>query len=159
MAIFCAAIPVGSALGYVIGGAVGAHFGWRWAFYVVAPAGFDSWVALLSRNAIRASRSHHLVQKSPRRGLSDYLKLFQTRSYLVNCIAQTLMTFAAGGLGYLDVGVFELSQSEPGSCEDHLRIDNRGRGTDLDVAWWSGRRQTAPAFSWVLFLGFWESEC
>jgi len=32
--------------------------------------------------------------------MSDYLKLFRTRSYLINCIAQTLMTFAAGGLGY-----------------------------------------------------------
>src|SRR5438093_6449246 len=39
MAIFCAAIPVGSALGYVIGGSIGAHLGWRWAFYLVAPPG------------------------------------------------------------------------------------------------------------------------
>src|SRR4029077_7120925 len=39
MAIFCSAIPVGSALGYVIGGLIGAHFGWRWAFYLVAPPG------------------------------------------------------------------------------------------------------------------------
>src|SRR5436305_8384763 len=39
MAIFCAAIPVGSALGYVIGGVIGAHLGWRWAFYLVAPPG------------------------------------------------------------------------------------------------------------------------
>src|SRR5580704_18212516 len=40
MAIFCAAIPVGSALGYVIGAAVfGAHLDWRWAFYMVAPPG------------------------------------------------------------------------------------------------------------------------
>src|ERR1044071_1277171 len=30
MAIFYAAIPVGSALGYVIGGLVGSHLGWRW---------------------------------------------------------------------------------------------------------------------------------
>ena len=37
--IFCAAIPVGSALGYVIGGLIGAHLGWRWAFYLVAPPG------------------------------------------------------------------------------------------------------------------------
>src|SRR5947199_386187 len=39
MAVFYTAIPVGSALGYVIGGLVGAHLGWRWAFYVVAPPG------------------------------------------------------------------------------------------------------------------------
>jgi len=39
MAIFYTAIPVGSALGYVIGGLVGAHLGWRWAFYLVTPPG------------------------------------------------------------------------------------------------------------------------
>src|SRR5215470_3015795 len=39
MAIFYTAIPVGSALGYVIGGLIGAHLGWRWAFYLVAPPG------------------------------------------------------------------------------------------------------------------------
>src|ERR1041385_4826477 len=37
MAIFCAAIPVGSALGYVIGGLVGAHLGGRRAFSLVPP--------------------------------------------------------------------------------------------------------------------------
>src|SRR6266508_2872636 len=39
MAVFYTAIPVGSALGYVIGGLIGAHLGWRWAFYLVAPPG------------------------------------------------------------------------------------------------------------------------
>src|SRR5436189_4314333 len=32
MANFLAAIPVGSALGYVIGGLGGSYLGWRWAF-------------------------------------------------------------------------------------------------------------------------------
>src|SRR6266446_3918149 len=39
MAIFCGAIPVGSAFGYVLGGLVNAQFGWRWAFYLVAIPG------------------------------------------------------------------------------------------------------------------------
>jgi MFS family permease len=39
MSVFYAAIPVGSALGYVIGGLVGANLGWRWAFYLVTPPG------------------------------------------------------------------------------------------------------------------------
>src|SRR5260370_28124726 len=39
MAIFYTAIPVASALGYVIGGLIGAHLGWRWAFYLVVPPG------------------------------------------------------------------------------------------------------------------------
>src|SRR6185503_321034 len=39
MAFFCGAIPVGSALGYVLGGIINHQLGWRWAFYLVAIPG------------------------------------------------------------------------------------------------------------------------
>jgi MFS family permease len=99
MAIFCAAIPVGSALGYVIGGLIGAHFGWRWAFYLVTPPGLLLGLLCFWQTDPRVV-SRHIVQASSRRRLADYLNLFRTRSYLINCVAQTLMTFAAGGLGF-----------------------------------------------------------
>jgi len=99
MAIFCAAIPVGSALGYVIGGSVATHLGWRWAFYLVAPPGLLLGLLCFWQRDPRTA-SHHLVQKSPRRGMRDYLNLFRTRSYLINCVAMTLMTFVTGGLGF-----------------------------------------------------------
>src|SRR5438874_7594607 len=92
MAIFYAAIPVGSALGYVIGGLVGAHFGWRWAFYLVAPPGLLLGLLCFWQRDPRDTRDIRLKQSS-RRGVRDYLSLFRTRSYLINCIAQTLMTF------------------------------------------------------------------
>jgi MFS family permease len=99
MAIFYTAIPVGSALGYVIGGLIGAHLGWRWAFYFVAPPGLLLGLLCFWQRDPRVGE-HHLVQKSPRRSLADYLRLFRTRSYVINCIAQTLMTFVTGGLGF-----------------------------------------------------------
>jgi MFS family permease len=107
MAIFCAAIPVGSALGYVIGGLIGAHLGWRWAFYLVAPPGLLLGLFCFWQRDPRVA-THQVVQKLPRSHpidrLIDYvklfLKLFRTPSYLINCVAQTLMTFAVGGLGY-----------------------------------------------------------
>src|SRR5438874_3305460 len=99
MAIFCAAIPVGSALGYVIGGVIGAHLGWRWAFYLVAPPGLLLGLLCFWQRDPRVT-AHHVLQESPRRSLRNYLRLFRTRSYLINCIAQTLMTFVTGGLGY-----------------------------------------------------------
>ena len=99
MAIFYAAIPVGSALGYVIGGLVGAHLGWRWAFYLVTPPGLLlGFLCFLQRDP--RTGADHLVQQSPRRSLRDYVRLFRTRSYLINCVAQTLMTFVTGGLGF-----------------------------------------------------------
>ena len=39
MAIFFCAIPVGSALGYVVGGFMDVHFGWRMAFFVAGAPG------------------------------------------------------------------------------------------------------------------------
>jgi MFS transporter, Spinster family, sphingosine-1-phosphate transporter len=99
MAIFCAAIPVGSALGYVIGGLVGAHLGWRWAFYLVTPPGLLlGFLCFWQRDPRGAADGG--VQKSAQRSIRDYLNLFRTRSYLINCIAQTLMTFVLGGLGF-----------------------------------------------------------
>ena len=63
MAIFCAAIPVGSALGYVIGGLIGAHLGWRWAFYLVAPPGLLLGLLCFWQRDPRVA-ADHLVQKS-----------------------------------------------------------------------------------------------
>jgi MFS family permease len=99
MAIFYAAIPVGSALGYVIGGLVGAHLGWRWAFYLVTPPGLLLGVLCFLQRDPRVA-AHQPAQQSPRRSLRDYVRLFRTRSYLLNCVAQTLMTFVTGGLGF-----------------------------------------------------------
>jgi MFS family permease len=99
MAIFCAAIPVGSALGYVVGGLIGAHLGWRWAFYLVAPPGLLLGLLCFWQRDPRVS-ADDLVQKLPRRSISDYLSLFRTRSFLINCVAMTLMTFVTGGLGF-----------------------------------------------------------
>src|SRR6266704_5496389 len=98
MAIFCAAIPVGSALGYVIGGLVGAHHGWRWAFYLVTPPGLLLGLLCFWQRDPRVA-AHHFLQKSAGGSLKDDLMLFRTRSYLINCIAMTLMTFVTGGLG------------------------------------------------------------
>ncbi len=99
MAIFYAAIPVGSALGYVVGGLIGANLGWRWAFYLVAPPGLLLGLICFWQRDPRVT-ADHLVQKAQRRTLGDYLNLFRTRSYLINCVAQTLMTFVTGGLGF-----------------------------------------------------------
>ena len=47
LSIFYAAIPVGTALGYVVGGQVDAHFGWRSAFFVAGLPGAGLALALL----------------------------------------------------------------------------------------------------------------
>src|ERR671935_1120330 len=71
LAAFCAAIPVGSALGYVIGGLIGAHLSWRWAFYLVTPPGLLLGLLLFWQRDPRVTAAN-LIQKSPRRGIRDY---------------------------------------------------------------------------------------
>ena len=98
MAIFCSAIPVGSALGYVVGGQVGAHFGWRWAFYLVTAPGLLLALLCFFR---RDPRETGIVQVSRSKArIRDYLALFRIRSFAYNTFAQATMTFAVAGLGF-----------------------------------------------------------
>ncbi|MDQ2659322.1 MAG: MFS transporter, partial [Verrucomicrobiota bacterium] len=98
LAIFCAAIPVGSALGYVVGGLVSAHLGWRWAFYLLTPPGLLLGALCFFQRDPRGLGT--TTQKRARPGWADYRVVFHTRSYVFNCLAQTAMTFALGGLAF-----------------------------------------------------------
>jgi MFS transporter, Spinster family, sphingosine-1-phosphate transporter len=98
MAFFCAAIPVGSALGYVLGGWISPHFGWRWAFYVVTIPGLLFGLLCFWQRDPRGLGSGQKVRQ--RANKEDYRRLIRTRSYAFNMVAQTAMTFAAGGLGF-----------------------------------------------------------
>ncbi len=98
LAIFCAAIPVGSALGYVLGGLINAHLGWRWAFYLVTPPGLLLGILCFLQRDPRGLGATARPKAKPKR--DDYLTVLRTRSYLFNCAAQTAMTFALGGLAF-----------------------------------------------------------
>ena len=98
MAIFCAAIPVGSALGYVLGGLINHQLGWRWAFYLVAIPGIILGLLCFFQKDPRAPSG---VRDERRRAHKEnYLALLRTRSFVFNCLAQTAMTFALGGLAF-----------------------------------------------------------
>jgi MFS family permease len=98
MAIFCAAIPVGSALGYVLGGVINEQLGWRWAFYIVAIPGLILGLICFFQADPRAESGVREERKRARK--DDYLSLLRTRSFAFNCAAQTAMTFALGGLAF-----------------------------------------------------------
>ncbi|HET8772276.1 MAG TPA: MFS transporter [Thermoanaerobaculia bacterium] len=95
MAVFFAAIPIGSAMGYVIGGWADASFGWRAAFWI---AGFPG--LLLSLLV--------LMVKDPPRGQHDepatapraYGSLLKNRPYVLAVLGYAAYTFALGGLGF-----------------------------------------------------------
>ncbi len=98
LSVFFAAIPVGGALGYVLGGLINAHLGWRWAFYLVTPPGLLLGLLCFTQRDPRGRGLDRKAQARPK--WDDYLALFRTRSYVINCFAQTAMTFAIGGLAF-----------------------------------------------------------
>ena len=98
LAMFCSAIPVGSALGYVLGGQIGARYGWRWAFFLVVPPGLLLALLCFFRRDPERSREHQEAIRGIR--IRDYLAIFQIRSFTFNTFAQAAMTFAVAGLGF-----------------------------------------------------------
>jgi MFS family permease len=96
LAYFYAAIPVGSALGYVNGGL----FGWPWSFFWVVPPGLllGAWCFFMPEPARGQA---DLKSPTPVRTttLKDYRILLRTPSYVLNTLGMTAMTFALGGMG------------------------------------------------------------
>src|ERR1700722_233394 len=96
LAFFYLAIPVGSALGYVLGGVIAAHLSWRWAFYLVVPPGLI--LAFLSWRMPDPPRGA-ADQARPRKAtLADYHALLRNPSYVLDTLGLTAMTFALGGI-------------------------------------------------------------
>ena len=153
MAIFCAAIPVGSALGYVIGGLIGAHLGWRWAFYLVTPPGLLLGLLCFWQRDPRVA-ADNLVEKVTRRSIRDYLNLFRTRSYLINCIAQDTDDFCRRRFGILGTGVSALSPSKSGGRHDDLWLDHCQSRAWSRRSWVaSSPTELRSASSWFVLLG------
>jgi MFS family permease len=114
MAIFFCAIPVGSALGYVVGGLMDVHFGWRVAFFVAGVPGLALAVLCLwmkdpprgSQDADLSPADKAKVESANRSSQSSvgsetkatYLRLLRNRPYVFTVLGYAAYTFAMGGL-------------------------------------------------------------
>jgi MFS transporter, Spinster family, sphingosine-1-phosphate transporter len=95
MGLFYMATPVGSALGYIVGGYLGHHYGWRTPFLISALPGLILAFAVLAlREPIRGASDH--VADSVERG--TVLGLFRNKAYWTITLGAAMMTFAVGGL-------------------------------------------------------------
>lgn len=100
MSWFYIAIPVGSALGYVLGGQIGEHFGWRAAFYAVVLPGLALGIWCFFRQDPPRGASDAVVTKSAGFRWADLRVLVRTPSYVLNVAGMTAMTFAIGGVSF-----------------------------------------------------------
>ena len=100
LAYFYAAIPVGSALGYVLGGLMFAlTHDWRWAFYVVVPPGLLLAILCLFMHEPPRGQSDP-VSRPHSASWRDYLIILKTPSFVLCTLGYTATTFAVGGVAY-----------------------------------------------------------
>ncbi len=97
MAVFYLAIPVGSALGYILGGRIDHAAGWRAAFMAVGLPGLLLAAAALSIKEPR--RGQFDGPPAPQLPVADTLRaLARNREYVVTVVGSVAYTFALGGL-------------------------------------------------------------
>jgi MFS family permease len=112
-AIFFCAIPIGSAAGYVIGGLVDQHFGWRAAFFIVGFPGLL--LALLVSRIVDPPRGREDGSESPaaRGGLAGYRDLLRNGPYRRAVAGYAAYTFALGGLAFWTPAFLERVRGVP----------------------------------------------
>jgi MFS transporter, Spinster family, sphingosine-1-phosphate transporter len=100
LAWFYVAMPVGGALGYVVGTAVGASWGWRSAFFIVTIPGvmLGLWTLFMKDPPRGTADVGHAIKGLPK--LADYTHLIKIRSYVLNTLAMAAMAFSTGGMSY-----------------------------------------------------------
>lgn len=119
MAVFYCAIPVGSALGYVLGGLVDAHYGWRAAFFVAGVPGLVlAFVALTVKDPPRGASEGAPVPPGTGRprfasSLRAYGALARNRQYVRTCAGLAAYTFALGGIAAWLPAFFERERGVP----------------------------------------------
>ncbi|HZS56500.1 MAG TPA: MFS transporter [Bryobacteraceae bacterium] len=96
LSIFCLALPVGAALGYIIGGVLGTRYGWRSPFYVCAASGFLIALAFCFAGAEPARGAQevalHTIERTSFRGL------LRNPAFWTATVGMAMMTFTIGGI-------------------------------------------------------------
>ena len=96
LSIFYLAIPVGAALGYLAGGEIGSHYGWRVPFFVCAIPGLviAALYGFWGTEPVRGSSDHI----KPNLSRTTFLGLFTNPAYLTATFGLATLTFAMGGI-------------------------------------------------------------
>ncbi len=100
LTIFYVAIPVGAALGNIIGGQIAAHYTWRDAFIWAGVPGLVLAALLLPfRDPERGQMDGPGAEGPARPALKELLKLFRIPKYVLVVLGYTAYTFALGAFG------------------------------------------------------------
>jgi len=98
LTIFNVAIPVGAALGYLVGGTVGEHYGWRMSFIVSAVPG--TIIALLIAFFMKEPARGASQNEKARLEKGTVLSLLKNKAYLSSILGYAAVTFSLGGISW-----------------------------------------------------------
>jgi MFS family permease len=98
LALFYVATPVGSALGFILGGVIGDAFGWRAVFLVGGLPGlvFAALAAIL-HEPVRGRLDGELA-RPPGSFAAALWRIVRTPAWRINTVGLAMMTFTVGGL-------------------------------------------------------------
>lgn len=95
LGVFYLAIPVGSAAGYLLGGHLAPHYGWRFPFYIASVPGFLLSLGVLFLHEPKRGQFDSL-RETPERG--TILGLARNPAFLTATLGMAAMTFSLGGI-------------------------------------------------------------
>ena len=96
LTIFNIAVPVGAAMGYLVGGFVGQHFGWRMSFTVSAVPGIL--IALLIAIFMKEPARSGSKGEKAKLEKNALMSLVKNPAYLCSAGGYAAVTFTTGGL-------------------------------------------------------------
>jgi len=122
--IFFAAMPVGAALGYVVGGLMDRYFGWRYAFFVAGVPGLVlAALALRLDDPPRGARDAEDGLAIAGKGAAPaapggavraaYAALLRNRLYVLTVLGYAAYTFAIGALAFWTPSFLERARGIP----------------------------------------------
>ena len=101
LTIFYVAIPVGAALGYIIGGIIAHHWGWRHAFFWAGAPGLLLALILFPFQEPRRGESDDVSETTVSKpGLKDIFRLFINGDYNLVVWGYVAYTFALGAFAF-----------------------------------------------------------
>jgi MFS transporter, Spinster family, sphingosine-1-phosphate transporter len=113
-AMFFAAIPIGSAFGYILGGIVDQRFGWRAAFVAAGAPGVLLALACLRLPDPPRGASESAWAPRGEKGLAaTYRRLLANRPYVLTVAGYAAYTFAVGGMAFWMPAFLERSRGVP----------------------------------------------
>lgn len=155
LAAFGLALPAGSALGYLLGGFLGARFGWRSAFFLVGLPG-----AFAAAYAAFKLKDERTADKNPQKPkFANYSALLKNKPFLFVCLAQAMGTFTLGGLAawmptYMH-RYYDFSVAQAGTVFGALTITAGAAGTFLGgLAADKLLKKTKKAYYWLSAASF-----